>query len=111
MRKSGWYWVKQAEWWAVMLWDSEDKQWFASGCEYPSFTDHDMEEINENMIKEPQDNQDLDISGQLDKLFAKQSATKELTAKLWGADLGIGEFDADKLAKKLIDIGCFPYCN
>lgn len=49
-RESGWYWVRQTEWWAVMLWDSEDEEWLASGSEYPSYYDYDMQEINENQI-------------------------------------------------------------
>ena len=49
-RDSGWYWVKQSGYWAVMLWNPEDEEWLVSGSEFPSFTDHDMDEINENQI-------------------------------------------------------------
>ncbi|MEC6833007.1 hypothetical protein VXS06_14665 [Photobacterium toruni] len=49
-RESGWYWVKHSEWWAVMLWDSEDEIWLVSGIEYPTLTDYDMQEIDERQI-------------------------------------------------------------
>ncbi len=56
-REDGWYWVKHRvghgleDAWCIMLYSAGE--WLVSGCEYPSYQDRELAEINEQRLKSP----------------------------------------------------------
>lgn len=56
IREDGWYWVKQSitpndTAWSIMYYS--DEEWIVSGCEWVTYTDSDLLEIEPTRLKSP----------------------------------------------------------